>query len=140
MMRPYFSNDDLFIYPSAKKYDLTDGLAAPDGVGEYGWVKTSHAWWYNPDSTSEPLYVASYGMNYWVHSVKGTAPGGHPKELHWPKGDLLRGSLWPVPLFMDSMWMGGYQDAEGSWWTTACSISEQDGCRRRQIAAPDPRR
>lgn len=111
-MEPYFETEDLFLCPSAKKYDVTDGISSA-GV-DYKFGKTREGWWYQSatSTSNEPDRVGSYGMNCWINSV--AAPPFGTKEMYWQRSTgATKTSLSSVPLFMDSMWLGGYaQDSD----------------------------
>lgn len=109
MMRPYFNDDKIFFCPAVQRYNLDDSNAAYAPY-YYKMGTTREAWWCaRPD---EPRYSASYGFNYWVSSItKGSVASGLDPtgELHWDPGTLGKSaSRSSVPLFLDSMWVGGY--------------------------------
>lgn len=103
-MRPYFDNDDIFFCPAAQKYSLENS----PGV-DWKWGSTRECWWYKPSTvtTNEPLYVGSYGLNYWVSSAKKGDPWGREEEFHWQTSSI-KTSRSSVPLFLDCMWVGSY--------------------------------
>ncbi len=103
MMRPYFDDDKIFFCPTAKKYDLTS-VPGISGLGT-----TRECWWYKPATvtTNEPLYVASYGLNYWISSEKTSDTDPYTKAEHWETSNI-DSSRSAVPLFLDCMWVGAY--------------------------------
>ena len=100
LTNPYYQTDEIFTCPSANRE--IPNITRPYTIG------TEKNLWYceNTFSTPTRVYTGSYGYNYWVSTQKNDV-GWRLAKYHWGS-DMVRGNQGNVPLFTDSVWIGGY--------------------------------
>lgn len=110
-LEPYYKEQKLLLCPAAKKLD--DTVSSGGRTGFSAW--TLRGYW------------GSYGINEYCCNLPPEAKEayGHPTANYWKGRFDVQGAAY-IPLFLDSMWVGGWPEPTDSPPPYECAPREKN--------------